>query len=109
MYVESISMDSIRAAVDSTGSHWFSPATMRFFRTRLPQSGLRDGRGRLWFVSSEAYSRGPRRYNVRCFSITDGRVHTHGDFQAHATRHAATRAMHRAIAASADPRTNDEE
>ena len=108
MHVESISMDSIRAAVESAGSQWFSPTAMRFFRTRLPQSGLRDGRGRLWFVSSEASSRGVRRYNVRCFSIADGSVSTHGDFQVHATRRAATRAMHRAIAASADPRTKEQ-
>ena len=108
MYVESISIDSIRAAVTATGSHWFSPTAMRFFRTRLPQSGLKDGAGRLWFVSSEASSRGVRMYNVRCFSFQSG-FSTCGDFQAHATRQAATRAMRRAIAASADPRSNNEE
>ena len=107
MHVESISMDSIRAAVDSTGSHWFSPNTMRFFRTRLPQSGLKDGAGRLWFVSSEAYLRSPRKYSVRCFSAGAG-ASTHGDFNVYATRSAATRAMRRAIAASADPRNNYE-
>lgn len=107
MHVESISMDSIRAAVASTDSHWFSPSNMRFFRTRLPQSGLKDGRGRLWFVSSEAYLRSPRKYSVRCFSAEAG-VSTHGDFNVYATRSDATRAMHRAMAASTDPRNNDE-
>jgi len=108
MYVESISIDSIRAAVTATGNHWFSPTAMRFFRTRLPQSGIKDGAGRLWFVSSEAYLRSPRKYSVRCFSAEAG-VSTHGDFNVYATRSAATRAMHRAIAAPADPRNNDEE
>ena len=103
MYVESISMDSIRAAVASAGSYWFSPSTMRFFRTRLPQSGLKDGRGQLWFVSSEAGPHSPRRYSVRCVSPESGRVFTYRDFNTYKTRSAAIRAMHRAIAESADP------
>lgn len=108
MNTEIISMDSIRRIVANTGSHWFEPASMRFFGTRLPQSGLRDVRGCIWFVSSEARTSGPRKYSVRRFS-PEGRMSTPGGFHTYATRAAANRAMQLAITASADPRHNNEE
>jgi hypothetical protein len=74
------SIDDLRKAADDLGSHYFEPATMRFFNSRVlegiyrpsiqthPRTGL--------FVTSERfsdYSQGfvnPRLYSIRRFTIT---------------------------------------
>lgn len=55
------SVDDIRRAIDATGSHWFSAATMRFFRTRLSTT-VYGGR---FFITSEQNWSGERAYSVR--------------------------------------------
>ena len=68
----------------AAGSHWFSPATMRFFNTEvLTWRMLPDGHA--LFVTSERYSLShERRYSLR-FAHQDGRVETLGPFGAYAT------------------------
>jgi len=98
MFSNIVSIDEIRAASLAAGNHWFSPGSMRFFRTRLPRTGTRDTTGKIWFISSEAMRGGPRRYSVRVFCPQTGQVDTHGDFHSHKTADAARRAMKRCIA-----------
>jgi hypothetical protein len=94
-----VSIDRIRAAAAASGSHWFEPGAMRFFKTRLPQSGIIDRSGKMWFVSSEAFRPNQRKYSVRFFDPGTGSVNTHGDFNCYASRSAAANAMRRAITA----------
>lgn len=75
--------------------HWFDPSTMRFFHSRLPQTGIMLADGRALFVSSERYSFDeyhPRTYSVR-IQDTEGDVDTLGDFKGYPTRREATAAM----------------
>lgn len=81
-----------RANNDAAGFYFFSPDTMRFFRSRL--CGRMYGR---FFVTSERGPYAVRRYTVRR-SGPDGDVSAAGDFQQYATRDTAIRAAMRAYA-----------
>lgn len=92
-----VSMDEIRAR---HRGHWFSPDTMRFFRSRVGGYGFGAGEA-VYFVSSEQFTSrdytAPRKYTVRVLDA-DGRVDTVGEFQAYASRSGAM-AKARAMAA----------
>ena len=80
---------AVKRANAAAGQHFFSPATVRYFSSRV-ESKLIDGR---YFVTSEQYepSEGPpdpRRYTVR-EALPSGHVTTVGEFQQHATLDAA--------------------
>jgi hypothetical protein len=82
------SIEAIRKANRARGDVWFSPETMRYFKTRL----CGDVIGGRWFVTSDKapYPGATRRYTVReC--LPDGRCQTAKgtEFGAHATAHAA--------------------
>ena len=81
--VQLIGMDEVeRIYSPGIGRHWFDADSMRFFRTRLPQSAYK-GDGGIYFVTSERFtsSRGslPRAYSVRKL-VGEGRIETVGDF-----------------------------
>lgn len=77
--------------------YWFSPETMRFWRTRLPQTGVELADGTSLFVSSERDFHGKLRlYTVRRQRV-DGSIETVGEFQAYETRAQAQRAMKRFV------------
>lgn len=60
--------------------HWFSPATMRFFKSRLPATAYLKG-GDYYFISSEKFNyESPRLYTVRKMNGSDGEVGTIGPF-----------------------------
>lgn len=65
------SIDEIRRANEAAGYYWFSPDTLRWFRSRI-HADVYDGR---YFVTSERNPSGERRYTVR--EVTDdGEVKT---------------------------------
>jgi hypothetical protein len=70
-----MTMQDIREANQRTGRFFFSPDTMRFFRSRA-LSSVYEGVGGVYFITSERFvgSEGaqPRRYTVR-------RVESSGD------------------------------
>lgn len=70
---------------------WFSPASMRFFNSRVHGRVYGDG----FFVTSEAGPDGVRCYSVRQAPAPAGEVRTIGEFMAYATsaeaHHAASR------------------
>ena len=84
------SIDAIRKAVTASGSHYFEPDTMRFFRSRL-SSTVYGGR---FFVTSEQDPSGYRAYSVReVHRLTDGTLSVRSapgtEFMQFPTRHAA--------------------
>jgi len=71
--------------------HWFSPATKRFFRSRV-SDWAHTGPGGVFFVSSEKPPHGPRHYSVRHYQDpSPGGIKTAGKFGAHATSAEAQR------------------
>lgn len=68
------------------GQHWFSPATMSFFKSRVETSG--DLIKNKYFVTSEkAPSPGSKRlYSIRKFDKETGDVNTVGEFQEYSTK-----------------------
>ncbi len=72
------SIDAIKATNRASGGYWFTPDTMRFFRSRIG-SRLVDGR---FFVTSETPDSGtPRRYSVRMAYGQDARIETMSGFR----------------------------
>jgi hypothetical protein len=61
------------------GNHFFTPGAMRFFNSRV-SNNVWGGR---YFITSERYSDEPRRYTVREFVYSEGRltIDTVGEFQ----------------------------
>ena len=91
-------MHAIKSLV-ANDSHWFEPATMRFFASRVCQRAYVGPHGTT-FVSSEQFrpthgDPAPRMYSVqRVYQDSNGRwtVETVGAFQAYATRREADHA-----------------
>ena len=81
--------------------HWFSPANMRYFRSRLSRTAYEvvtntPQKGRIYFVSSEQYEdsygrRDVRRYTVRIMTET-GAIQDGSKFQQYATSATAQKA-----------------
>ena len=85
-------MADIRKAVPL----WFSPDTMRFFRTRVGRYVYQGGGG-IYFVTSEQYRPGASRlYSVRRFWPEADEISTVGEFQGYKTRALAIGAAKRA-------------
>lgn len=76
-------IEAIEQANRAIGHHWFEPAAMRFFRSRVSSRVYPTPSG-AFFVSSERGShQKARRYSVR-FCDARGRIETVGEFQAYA-------------------------
>ena len=78
-------ISEIRQANEDAGLHFFEPATMRFFNSKIASRAVF---GRHVFVTSEQFVGSdhvaqPRRYTLR--SCYDGKVNTVGDFQQYRT------------------------
>lgn len=79
-------------------AYWFSPDTMRFFRSRLDRTAY-VGTGGCYFVTSEQFNdSAPRLYTVRVWR--GKKIDTVGEFQEYATLTAAREA---AKAAAVEP------
>lgn len=71
--------------------HWFSPSTLRFFKSRIADI-YRVPNADCWlFISSEKGPSGTRAYTVR--KMTGGDIRDVGGFQAHATLSRARTAL----------------
>jgi hypothetical protein len=86
-------IDEIKAANEALGHHWFSPSTLRFFRSRV-LSTVYGGR---FFVTSEKRTGWrepdqPRLYTIRKAS-DDGSIETVGEFQEYRTARQAKAAI----------------
>lgn len=88
------SIEDIRNANRDAGFYWFSPDTLRFFRSRI-LSGVYSGTGGVFFVSSESRDGAWRTYNVRRFLPESGNVESTA-FRAYRTAEGAKRAAKRA-------------
>lgn len=108
-----VQMSAIKVRADRMGSHWFSPDTMRFFRSRVAQYGYstvdpyeNPSEARVFFVSSEQFQasngyRKPRAYTVRAMNWATGDVNTVGEFQAYGSRGSADRAARKLASGAA--------
>jgi hypothetical protein len=88
--------DDLRSLASRCRSYFFSPDTMRFFKSRVSAGVKRTADGWL-FVTSEQGPHSERRYTVRKCSYTDTGVHFESVslFQQYGTAAAAKRAMMR--------------
>jgi hypothetical protein len=88
------SIEEIKAANEAKGDNWFSPNTLRFFKSEV----YPEVYGERYFVTSEkndgyGYSY-PRLYSVR-IANEDGSIDTVGEFQAYGSLREARRAAAR--------------
>lgn len=88
------SLDDVRAWNERAGFHFFEPATLRFFRSRIGEELY----GSRYFVTSEQGPEMPRLYTVRAVDV-DGSIEAVGGFQQFTTGAQARRAA-RACAAA---------
>ncbi len=76
MQAKTWTVSEIKAANAAAGYFFFSPDTLRFFRSRIGDS-VYQGVGGAFFVTSEQFvssdgQRKPRRYTVRAFNPATG-------------------------------------
>ena len=62
---------------------WFSPDTMRFFRSRIEDDG--NVYGGKFFITSERAAYGERAYTVREYDLVRDEISTVGEFMGYAT------------------------
>ena len=69
-YLKCNTAEDVRLTADRLGSHFFSPDTMRFFKSRLLSfhRSLTDDSGLI--ITSEVFGDEPRHYSVRRYEIT---------------------------------------
>ena len=72
-------MREIRDAAAAAGIHWFEPGSMRFFGTELSRT-IYQGKGGIFFITSEKPPHGARRFSVRRFHPDDSSISTVGEF-----------------------------
>lgn len=82
-FLRDIERRNIRA-----GGHWFEPATMRFFASRVHETIYVAKDGRAYFVSSERPPGGRRGYAVRVAEVS-GNINTVGSVCQYKTGRAA--------------------
>jgi hypothetical protein len=73
-------MEDVIRANTEIGEHWFEPATMRFFKTRIESRLIAGHR----FITSEKGPDEVRRYTIRD-ARPDGSIDTVGEFQGYRT------------------------
>ncbi|NML65919.1 hypothetical protein HHL22_11950 [Hymenobacter sp. RP-2-7] len=89
MHPKTYTLSDIQTANRAAGRYFFSPDTMRYFRSRASER-VHQGPGGIYFVTSEQYDRAsPRLFTVRRFLPGAADIDTVGSFQAHATAHRA--------------------
>lgn len=77
-----MTVDDIRRAMTSRGSHWWEPSSMRFFGTRASAT-VYSGPGGHYFVTTEKPPHGPRRASVRQYLPETCDIRTVGTFCAY--------------------------
>lgn len=88
-------LSRIKEANKEKGYHWFSRATMRFFRSRVYGETFDTPTGAL-FVSSEQYDdESPRLFTIRRFTVATGVIGMVGEFQEFDTKASAFAAANR--------------
>jgi len=73
------------------GEHWFSPAAMKFFNTRLESNPVLNGNFWYFITSETGLDSDEHRFSIR--AEYRGRIITIGDFRAYATLNDATKAL----------------
>lgn len=68
-------------------SNWFHPDTMRFFKSRIGDTGYKTDNG-YYFISSEKRGNENRYYTIRHQNL-DGHIKTVGEFQDYTTKQRA--------------------
>lgn len=77
--------------------HWFSPATMRFFSSRVAQTATLHN-GKAYFVSSEQFRYdSPRFYTIRVCDMRTGDIDTVGEFQQYRSSQQAKAAIRQLV------------
>ena len=90
-----MTLDQIKQANKASGSHWFSPATRRFFSSRISDI-IYQGPGGIYFVSSERCWGRHRSYTINQFDPTTSQINTLGTFQQYTNRRSAHKAAAKA-------------
>jgi hypothetical protein len=79
-------------------AHWFSPDTLRFFKSRISETLLYYNHSLVYFFTTERGPSGIRRASIRTYDPTTGSIDTIGlGFQGYKTIQAAQLAAHRLI------------
>lgn len=88
--MQTIPMSQIRALASHT--HWFDADSMRFFKSKLPATGVSTGH-KNYFISSEMNPSGLRAYSIRQQDVATGSISTLGEFHSYSTRSDAVKAL----------------
>lgn len=72
-------ISDIERANYNAGFHWFDASTTRFFRSRVLKT-VYQGKGGVFFVSSEKGPHGERRFTIRKFNPMTADISTFGPF-----------------------------
>jgi hypothetical protein len=83
-----LTISRIKYENKAAGKFWFSPDTLRFFRSRISDFVVQDSSNKdlYYFISSEQYDdNSPRLYSVRVFNYDTKNIDTVGEFQEYET------------------------
>jgi hypothetical protein len=101
-------VNTIKEHMRAAGSHWFDPDTMRFFGTRVEPT-VYQGRGGVYFVTSEQPPHGKRAWTVRQFDPTTDDISTIGELAVLSQKEAIEQAKNLAASERGEFETVNEE
>ena len=95
-----MTINQIKQANKQAGNHFFEPATMNFFNSRILQKVISNKtKEKFYFVTSEKcplIANSPRLYTIRVFT-KDGNIDMIGEFQAYKYSYQAYKAIEKII------------
>jgi hypothetical protein len=89
-----MTIDQIKQGNKQAGNHFFEPAAMNFFNSRILQRVIPNKtKDKFYFVTSEKFNRNsPRLYTIRIFT-KDGNIDMIGEFQEYKYSYQAYKAI----------------
>ena len=87
-----LTIGAIKEINRKKGQYWFSPNTMRFFKSKVPDDHMPLVKNR-FFISSEKSPWDKRKYTIREFIGKTGSVETFGEFQFYNSKESAQRVL----------------
>lgn len=88
------SIDAIKKTNDKAGLFFFSPSTMRWFKSRVSSNVFPTPHGAV-FITSERNDGYPRLFTTRYIHENTGHIETIGEFQEFKSRSGALKAAER--------------
>lgn len=91
-----IPMYRIRRLNEEAGQFWFSPKTLKFFKSKIPDEAVKKGDS-AYFISRETNPSGETAFTIRKANLKSGDIDTEGEFFKYKSRDEAQKELNKIL------------